>query len=1020
MSFDRTLAPEDTLGAEAPSQVTPAAVGPIGSVVADRFEVLRYVAAGGFGEVFEARDRLDGARVALKRLRIAGRDDAVRARREVRALRLLRLPGVVRMRDEGVWGEHAFVAMDFVEGAPFPGTQPPLDEGTAVARVSALLHTLAQVHAAGVVHRDLKPGNILVDEGGRVTLLDFGMSAGSPVGAGITVEGSVLGTPAYMAPEQVEGTTATIASDLYAVGVMAFEALTGRLPFLGPDLRSQMLGRVTRPAPRVSTLRPELTPAVARTVDALLARRPENRPGHAGAALAMLSDRETPHGEFVDTLPLLGRERALESLVAAARAGASLELVGERGMGRTRLLAAWVTLLTAEGRDVLRCFRASAPFRSLGRIADCLADAPGLGIDEALARIAGDLRARLRAGLVVLADDVDQLDPWTIRTLGACADAGTVVAAGVEGAPFTVGGRVTLGALTPEDLLTLFPLPERILHLPSDAARLLHAHSGGVPGRVVAELQRWVALGFARWQGQSVHVDRAGLDRAMVRGAAPVVGSDGRLPDLDPGALELLAVAQLAGSDARAEVLGAAASGPRWQTEAHLDALAALGILEVVGDGSLRPVRHVAIDQVVDSVRREDIHRRLAAALPAGHSARLYHLLAAGEYDAVPEEALCCARRYASEGRLGAALATLQEATAALRGEVPTPARLGLLEAWVATAIAAGGAAALEEALYEVHRAGGQALPLESLARAALAGATSSVVQAMALADLIPAFHEPVLERCRQMVRINAARRVGGRAETDRLAEGRQWAVAVGTPEALAFADLWEGLYLYRETRFREASDLLAHAAQALPDRAARTYAAVMRASALLEDGQWAAAGEQAARAGDEAAELRLAQHELRATWIGRSARYRAGRIVEPDLELVSVAPKVGSPVLEALALTTEAAVAWRGGQLDLACRWADRAADVWRRSGAVDEADLSRALAIAAGAPAEDDEVRAIASRAVAARYALAGSQTLGLLRMRSPALVPASAIEQMLESLTPTARDRCSDVIAPIAGLR
>ncbi len=243
-----------------------------GDVVADRYELLAPLGRGGHGEVWTARDRVLGETVALKWMFQPGALRSARTRREIALLRMLRMPGVVSFVDEGIACGCAFVVMSVVRGAPFPGARSKAGRGpfpwaeVAPATLS-LLEVLSRVHARGVVHRDLKPANVLVDAEGRAVLLDFGVShwheADGPGRAGIAA-----GTPAYMAPEQRAGEPVDGRADLYSVGVMLFEAVTGELPFESdlPGLPSHVAGVLTR----------------------LLAPRPEDRFPSAEAALRAL------------------------------------------------------------------------------------------------------------------------------------------------------------------------------------------------------------------------------------------------------------------------------------------------------------------------------------------------------------------------------------------------------------------------------------------------------------------------------------------------------------------------------------------------------------------------------------------------------------------------------------------------------------------------------------------------------------------------------------------------------------
>jgi Protein kinase domain len=234
--------------------------------------------------VWRATDLIDGGQVALKSLR--GRASATRlqARREVATLRALQVPGVVSLRDEGVDGGVAFLVMERVEGAPFPGGASPMSWAALGPRVFALLETLVRVHALGVVHGDLKPDNVLVHDG-RVVLLDFGNAA---TDLAHRDEHERRGTARWMAPEAWDGALSP-RSDLFAVAAMAHHALTGQMPYrVRGSLDTQRLRRSTdAPRTRWSAVS-DLPARCALALEAALAPRPEDRPASAFELLESL------------------------------------------------------------------------------------------------------------------------------------------------------------------------------------------------------------------------------------------------------------------------------------------------------------------------------------------------------------------------------------------------------------------------------------------------------------------------------------------------------------------------------------------------------------------------------------------------------------------------------------------------------------------------------------------------------------------------------------------------------------
>jgi eukaryotic-like serine/threonine-protein kinase len=206
-----------------------------GDVIDGRYDVLGPLGQGGMGHVFRAQDRRLERTVALKVLRPhLTETDADRFRREIRALSRLNHPAIVSIYDLGE-GEHVYFAMELVEGGPFTDLGPVVDD---VEPFQALLdgaaevaEALAYVHRLGMVHRDLTPRNILLGEGGRPKVMDFGLVQLTETSRQLTRTGSTLGTPQYMAPEQATGDATGAATDLYAFGAVLYRTVTGEAPF---------------------------------------------------------------------------------------------------------------------------------------------------------------------------------------------------------------------------------------------------------------------------------------------------------------------------------------------------------------------------------------------------------------------------------------------------------------------------------------------------------------------------------------------------------------------------------------------------------------------------------------------------------------------------------------------------------------------------------------------------------------------------------------------------------------------
>jgi len=253
----------------------------VGSVVlAGRYLLRERIGAGGMGEVWRATDDVLHRTVAVKLILPALLDEPGFLRRflaEARAMASVRHPGVVAIHD--FHGDHAgaYLVMEYVEGEPLSrvlnrvgrlGTTTSMD----LVRQAAL--ALQAVHDRGIVHRDVKPANLLIRADGSLALADFGIAVGTAGNSGLTASGAVLGTPSYLAPEQVLGQAASPRSDVYALGVIGYECLAGRRPFVGENPFAVAMQRVGQAPP---PLGPDVPPPVARVIDRALAPDPSLR-----------------------------------------------------------------------------------------------------------------------------------------------------------------------------------------------------------------------------------------------------------------------------------------------------------------------------------------------------------------------------------------------------------------------------------------------------------------------------------------------------------------------------------------------------------------------------------------------------------------------------------------------------------------------------------------------------------------------------------------------------------------------
>ena len=259
--------------------------------VAGRYEILAPLGRGGMARVYRARDIVLRREVALKVLNGKADDAlALRFEREARAIARLDHPGCVRILDYSA----RYITMELVPGETLASAlrDGRFDEARAIRIARGLLVALAHAHARGVLHRDVKPENVML-AGARPVLIDFGLACLDDEAA-VTAVGTCVGSPSYVAPERLLGHPYDARADVYAVGVILYEMLAGTRPFVGDttdDIMHQTLHRPPRP---LRALRPELSPALDALVRRALAKRPSRRFGDAEHMLSALDGLPPP------------------------------------------------------------------------------------------------------------------------------------------------------------------------------------------------------------------------------------------------------------------------------------------------------------------------------------------------------------------------------------------------------------------------------------------------------------------------------------------------------------------------------------------------------------------------------------------------------------------------------------------------------------------------------------------------------------------------------------------------------
>jgi serine/threonine-protein kinase len=264
-------------------------------VIADRYELQELVGTGGMSSVYRARDRLLERLVALKILHPHHSEDkefVERFRREARSVAQLSHPNIVTVIDRGDDGGRQFIVFEYVDGENLKEIvtrEGPLPLRRALELALQIGRGLAFAHAQGLVHRDVKPQNVLMNGDDQAKVTDFGIARSLDVDAGVTQTGTVLGTSAYIAPEQASGGDITAQTDVYSFGVVLYELLTGEVPFPGESFVAVAMKHINEPLPDLREQRPEIPPRLAAAVQRSLAKEPAERFGSMDEFVAELS-----------------------------------------------------------------------------------------------------------------------------------------------------------------------------------------------------------------------------------------------------------------------------------------------------------------------------------------------------------------------------------------------------------------------------------------------------------------------------------------------------------------------------------------------------------------------------------------------------------------------------------------------------------------------------------------------------------------------------------------------------------
>jgi tetratricopeptide (TPR) repeat protein len=636
------------------------------------YTLLEALGAGGMAAVFRARDAA-GHEVALKMLHPASlvAEEEKRFRREFDTLARLDHPNIVRVIEAGKEGPYPWIALELVEGTDLEtviarwAESPPPDRHVQVERIfRGLCAALAYLHRRRLIHRDLKPQNVLIRNDGVPKVTDFGVVKDpEATWTQLTMAGKLVGTVAFMAPEQISGEPLDPRADLYALGAILYMMLTGRRPIEATSVAGYLARHLTETPAPPSQIDPTVPPALEAACLRLLRKDPAQRHPSAQAVLdALDADEAAP------VAPLRGREAELATWEArlgelAAGGGGAWAVVGPAGSGRSHLLRGMAELGRAHGlRVALVEARSGDPVRAL---------AAALGADLA------SLTAAPMAPTLLLVDDLDA-SPETIPTFTALLRDGV----GRRGQPLLLAftaldaegpaSPLILGLQTglPAELHALGPLERRDLilvlrdhHLAGAAAptlgKRLHDDYGGQVGPALEQLRALIAAGWLTQQGDQLKPTRP-LEALRVEPLPLPDAVRARLGDaldaLDPDAREVIELLAVIGRSATPTLLARCVGGR--DLSAAIREVSQTGLVRAAEEEGVEvlilthPALAVLAKEALDTASIRKRHAAVANALLARRRRSdaqevAEHLLAAGQTAEALPQLVAAARRCA-------------------------------------------------------------------------------------------------------------------------------------------------------------------------------------------------------------------------------------------------------------------------------------------------------------------------------------------------------------------------------------
>ncbi|MBN1336314.1 MAG: protein kinase [Deltaproteobacteria bacterium] len=663
------------------------------------YTVLELLGSGGLADVYHARDPT-GREVALKVLRESKRSQPHRRRftREgylLQKFAVLGLPHCYEVIEEPI----PCLALEYTPGrtlAEHLAAGGPLAPEVVEDVARQVLATLGFLHARGVVHRDVKASNIFLCNEGRALLIDLGLAV-DPDDPFTTTLGDVLGTYAYMAPEQIAGAGSDARSDLYSLGITLYEALAGRRPFQARGMTGYLHAHRSGQARPLGEIVKDASGALLDLVYRLMARDPSARPPSAGVALALLTGHLPSPGELRPP-PLVGRSGASGAIQAILDQGGVLHVVGETGHGIGRIARLALELAHQSGVEVLavRCRLGGLQNRLVPQIVRGLAfllaeevETTEDGIVEVFEQLVAEGPFLLLLEDVNLAapDDLAAVARIVTSVKGLC-----VVTTSLGPLPGFRGRTLVLRTLQPEEIAALAAGMLGTSTPPAELTSLLLRETGGLPALVVLVIRDMHTEGILHTEGFNEDGEprwtldlpaRQAQSRRLSGAIQRVVGN---LPAEARRILEVLAVA----GEAIPVGLAIAAAGVD-ASGIDVHRLLALGLVTLTREGEeewvevRRPILAALLRRDIGSAGRRGVHRALALALESwdpsdwrDRALHLYRVLGSPEED-VSEPLLELGSRALADGEMHRVAEILEKLLASNFSDPSVPARAGIL-----------------------------------------------------------------------------------------------------------------------------------------------------------------------------------------------------------------------------------------------------------------------------------------------------------------------------------------------------